>query len=98
MPITYPTRCLLIDADGSVYREIRDSIGRVIQICRKNPEPSKPHIGKKGIAERLDKDGVQVVQITLDDNTVILGSDCWWLPLDENDQPTSQRPRSTDAR
>ena len=72
MKINYPTRCRIIDVDGEEF-----SPG----IIRKTPDVSKPHIGKYGLAEKID---ILNVRITLDDGTVLFGYECWWEPLINN--------------
>ena len=68
--VEYPTRCKIIDVTG---QEVFPGVeGRT-------PDASKPHIGKEGLAE-LVNDG-EAVQITLDDGSVLMGSECWWQPL-----------------
>lgn len=53
-------------------------------VVTKTPAASKPHIGKTGLAEMMD-DG-WTVRITLDDDTVIYGSQCWWEPIEDTEQ------------
>lgn len=66
--IQYPTRCEIIDVTGvEVFPGLE---GRT-------PKESKPHIGKKGLAEEVDEN----VRITLDDGTILWGYECWWVPL-----------------
>ena len=68
MKIDYPVRCQIIDITG---QEVLSGIkGRT-------PDESKPHIGKKGLAERIGRD----VRITLDDGSILWGYECWWTPL-----------------
>ena len=71
MEIEYPTRCGIVDVEG---HEVLPGI-----VCR-TPEVSKPHIGKEGLAEHIDD---YVVEITLDDGTIIYGYECWWIPIEE---------------
>jgi len=66
--IEYPTRCRIIDVTG--IEVFPGKLGNT-------PDESKPHIGKEGLAERVD-DGVRV---TLDDGTIIMGYSCWWEPI-----------------
>lgn len=66
--IWYPTRCRIIDIAGKALGP---------GIVAMTPAPSKPHIGKKGVAEEVDG----VVRITLDDGTVLYGWECWWKPI-----------------
>ena len=70
--IEYPTRCKIIDVTG-----IEVSPG----LEGRTPEESKPHIGKEGLAERVDGD----VRITLDGGGILYGWECWWEPI--NPQP-----------
>jgi len=72
MDIKYPTRCQIVDPDGS---EI------VPGLKRKTPDDSKPHIGKEGLAERIDGG----VRITLDDGGIIWGHECWWTPVESKE-------------
>ena len=65
----YPTRCKLIDVTG---------IEIFLGLEGRTPNVSKPHIGKEGLAEKINGD----VRITLDDNTVLNGWDCWWNPIE----------------
>ena len=66
--IKYPTRCKIIDVTG---------IEVMPGIKGRTPHISKPHIGKKGLAEIIDDD----VRITLDDGNILWGYECWWIPL-----------------
>ena len=66
----YPCRCKIVDVDGLDHR-----IG---PFTAATPELNKPHIGKLGIAEKVKGK----VRITLDDGTVLLGSECWWGKLE----------------
>lgn len=65
----YPTRCKIIDVTGE---EVFPGI------IGKTPVESKPHIGKEGLAEKMDD---WDVRITLDDGNIIWGYECWWEPL-----------------
>ena len=68
-------RCEIIDAEG--LEMIRGS-----GIMMSNPETSVPHIGKKGYASH---EGARL-KIILDDKTIIYGDQCWWKPIEnEND-------------
>ena len=69
-PICYPVRRRIVDPDGAPFAP-----GLV---CR-TPAISKPHIGKEGLAERLDGEAVRVA---LDDGTVLMGYECWWEPIE----------------
>lgn len=69
--IKYPTRCRIVDAAGT---EILPGF------VAKTPAASKPHIGKEGLAEEIDK---SYVRITLDDGGIIYGHECWWVPLEQ---------------
>jgi len=71
--MTYPVRCQIIDPIGATV-----NIGRV-DLQNKAPPKSIPHIGKKGLAERVRDD----VKITLDDGNIIYGYECWWIPIEE---------------
>ncbi len=69
--IEYPIRCKIIDVVGEeVFPGVE---GRT-------PDESKPHIGKMGLAEETGETG-ETVRITLDDGTIIYGSECWWEPI-----------------
>lgn len=65
--VHYPTRCRIIDVTGRIVGEFRLN----------TPEVSRPHVGKEGLAE---KEG-DTVRITLDDETVLFGNECWWEPI-----------------
>ena len=82
MKIKYPTRCRIIDVDGTGHM-----IGPFLS---KTPAQSKHHIGKEGVAERDDND---YVRITLDDGTVLMGWECWWEQIGEmeNDQKKNSK-------
>ena len=67
MAITYPTRCRIVDVAGEKCHGIEI----------RTPEESRPHIGKEGIAAL---DGRGDIRVTLDDGTVLRGSECWWEP------------------
>ena len=75
MGIKYPTRCEIIDVTGMKYPFKTD-------IILNTPDISKPHVGKRGIAERDKEHGIR---ITLDDGTIIYGYDCWWIPVNDDD-------------
>lgn len=62
----YPTRCRVIDAEGE---EVFPGI------VAKTPDVSKPHIGKEGLAERINEGNIR---ITLDDGSILMGYECWW--------------------
>lgn len=65
-PLTYPTRCVIIDVIGHPFYA--------------TPDVSKPHIEKHGLAEKeIDEDGYERVKITLDDGNIIYGYECWWV-------------------
>jgi len=54
----YPVRCEIIDVTGiEVFPGIEG----------KTPDVSKPHIGKRGLAEKVDG----YVRITLDDSNIL---------------------------
>lgn len=65
----YPVRCRIVDVTG---QEV------IYGIEGRTPEISKPHVGKEGLAEKLQDESVR---ITLDDGTILTGWDCWWEPL-----------------
>jgi hypothetical protein len=67
----YPVRCRIIDVTG---REVLPGVEG------KTPDESRPHIGKEGLAEEIEEAG-EIVRITLDDGTVLWGSECWWTPI-----------------
>ena len=67
MKITYPTKCEIVDATG-----IELEIGTA-----RNPEQAIPHIGKTGIAEKINGQ----VSIKLEDGTKLMGYECWWAPI-----------------
>ncbi len=64
----YPTRCRIVDVTGE---EVLPGI------IGNTPDVSKPHIGKEGLAERVDR----YIKITLDDGNILMGYECWWEPL-----------------
>lgn len=76
MAIEYPTRCVIVDADG----------GEFCGLPTRTPDASKPHVGKHGTAELILTDDAfpfdEQVRITLDDGVVIWGHECWWKPVD----------------
>ena len=73
MHINYPIRCEILDVTG---QEVFPGFeGRT-------PDESKPHIGKQGLAEEVEDN----VRITLDDGSVLWGYECWWKPLNNNQQ------------
>ena len=74
MKITYPTRCRIIDVDGTEHK-----IGPYF--IARTPDESKPHIGKEGLAERDPDDNGFGVRITLDDGSILHGNECWWEPI-----------------
>lgn len=67
-----PCRCKIIDPDGM-------SLGT--GLIARTPVESQPHVGKKGFAEKV-KDRVR---ITLDDGTILWGSECWWIKLEKGE-------------
>ena len=69
--ITYPTRCQIVDVDGLDHK--------VGPYTARTPTKSHAHIGKQGTAERVSGD----VRITLDDGAIIMGFECWWVPINE---------------
>lgn len=70
----YPTRCKILDIEGEVIDPMFPDI------TAKTPDVSRSHIGKEGLAERIDGN----VRITLDDGNGIWGYECWWIPLPLN--------------
>ena len=71
--MNYPIRCQIVDPMGATV-----NIGGE-DFQSKTPPKSIPHIGKKGLAERVRGD----VRITLDDGNIIYGYECWWIPIEE---------------
>lgn len=67
----YPVRCKIIDVTGMN----KNIDGNKFEL--NTPAISKPHIGKRGLAEKDDCG----VKITLDDGTIIHGYECWWTPI-----------------
>lgn len=67
--IIYPARVRIVDAGDS---EI------IPGLKRQTPTASKPHLGKEGTAELIDD---VLVKITLDDGSILMGHECWWIPL-----------------
>ena len=71
---------MIVDPEGH-------QIGKNSSLMAQAPKVSRPHIGKHGLAEEV-KDGRYVtVRITLDDGTVLDGSECWWVQIDANGKP-----------
>ncbi|MDO9527621.1 MAG: hypothetical protein Q7J27_00505 [Syntrophales bacterium] len=66
----YPLRAKIVDMCGLEYK-----VGKYLA---NTPEESKPHIGKEGLAEKIDGR----VRITLDDGNVIYGDKCWWIMME----------------
>jgi hypothetical protein len=66
----YPTRCKIIDVVG---------IEVLPGIEGRTPPASQPHVGKEGMARKLDNGGVE---ITLDDGSTLYGGECWWIPIE----------------
>jgi hypothetical protein len=64
----YPTRCRIVDVSGN---EVFPGL------TANTPEISKPHIGKLGLAEKIN----DIVRITLDDGNLLYGYECWWEPI-----------------
>ena len=65
----YPVRCEIVDVTGvEVFPGFMGA----------TPKDSKAHIGKKGLAERVDDSNIR---ITLDDGNILMGYNCWWRPL-----------------
>jgi len=71
MDIIYPTRCIIVDVEGT---QIGES-----DLIRKTPDVSKPYVGGKGIAVRTKDENVK---ITLDCGAVLMGYECWWTPIE----------------
>ena len=67
----YPVRCEIIDVVG---------VEVLPEIMGNTPEVSKPHIGKKGIANECDE-GVKII---LDDGNILYGYECWWIRIKED--------------
>ena len=77
--MNYPIRCKIVDVvdhPDSDAAKVFDAVG----VTLNTPDVSKPHIGKEGLAEETDKG----VRITLNDGTIIWGSQCWWEPMKES--------------
>ena len=73
----YPVRCEILDVTG---QEVFPGIeGRT-------PDESKPHIGKRGLAEEIGYN----VRITLDDGSILWGYECWWKPESANNQEINE--------
>lgn len=73
----YPVRARIVDAAGTPIGPLGSGL------VAATPESSRPHVGKEGLAERVDG----LVRITLDDGAVLWGYECWWEPL-----PTPEKP------
>lgn len=68
-----PCRCMIVDPNGM-------ALGRkFVATCSME---SKPHVGKKGFAERIRPGKVH---ITLDDGTSLWGHECWWVKLEKGE-------------
>jgi hypothetical protein len=73
--VKYPTRCQIVAVEG----------GHVGALPTHTPEESRPHVGKLGTAFKVHyPSGSETVIVELDDGTLLHGSQCWWVPL-END-------------
>lgn len=72
--VTYPTRARIIDVTGVFLTA--GGLGEDIEL--RTPDTSKEHIGKEGLAERVDGN----VRLTLDDGTTLWGFECWWEPIE----------------
>lgn len=70
-----PCRCMVVDPNRMTLG--RDGQTEFVATC---PPEAKPHVGKKGFAERLRPGKIRV---TLDDGTTLWGSECWWIKLEE---------------
>ena len=73
----YPTRARIVDVAGA---EVFPGV------LGNTPDVSKPHVGKFGLAEQMDNG---LVRITLDDGVVIWGHQCWWVPVEKQDNAES---------
>lgn len=69
MEIEYPTRCEIVDPQGHRFNDA---------YVMNTPGISRPHIGKRGLAERINEN----VRITLDSGGVLYGYQCWWIPIE----------------
>ena len=67
----YPTRCVIVDVEGTLIGE-----GGFV---RKTPDASMPYIGEKGTANRMKGGNVK---ITLDCGKVLMGYECWWKAIE----------------
>lgn len=76
---TYPVRARIIDPEGFSVP------GLPPEIVASTPPVSKPHVGKEGLAEKVEAVGPppfnHVIRIRLDDGNVLYGHECWWEPL-----------------
>lgn len=63
-------RCEIVDVGGMNYK--------VGPYTAATPVDSRPHVGKKGYAER-DPQGIKII---LDDGTVLYGYECWWKAIE----------------
>ena len=73
----YPVRCVIIDIAGEVINP------NFPDIVAKTPEASKPYIGERGLAEKINE---WDVKITLDNGDILHGYECWWMPEEEYDK------------
>lgn len=71
MDIKYPTRCQIIDVSDAAFR--------LHGWKMRTPDESKPHIGKQGTAHLENE---YSVRIRLDDGSELMGSECWWVPME----------------
>ena len=67
----YPVRCEIVDVTN---QEVLPGI------IGNTPDVSKPHIGVRGLAELLPNGSVQ---ITLDNGSILMGYECWWKSIEE---------------
>ena len=75
-------RCKIVEIpDGSIMN------GLIIN----TPKVSKPHIGKYGLAEEVDNS----VKITLDDGNILYGYQCWWIPIEGDDNELTEEDLET---
>ena len=81
----YPVRCQIIDVTG--MEVMPGVLGRT-------PEVSQPHVGERGLAEDT-ADGN--VRITLDGGGVLMGYECWWVPLEDKAMNTNMQTDRDDT-
>lgn len=71
MKVTYPTRCRIVDVTGMAFK----AHGWMMR----TPEASVPHLGEQGTACQENE---YSVRIRLDNGAELMGSECWWVPMD----------------